>query len=211
MLRIRIDDLKLFRRCLIGVILAAGGCVILRTINFAVLRSQLPGEIKSHEAALSVEREVGYKPGQPIIVEFLDFQCSPCRQLWPSAKDFRRIHPEIRWVLVNYPLPVHPDAFAAAVCFSIARRFGQGEAMAEHLMSDKVSLSTSSLNTDLARMGLKRLVGLPQAATFESQVLREVRLAKAIGVRGTPSLFVLSKTGVLTEIHSLDAAELFLK
>jgi len=194
-----------------GVIVGVIICLALRMINFALYRAQQPGVTKSPEEALAVEKQIGYKSGQSTIVEFLDFECGPCRTFWPNVRDFQKMHPGVRWVIVNCPLPVHPNAFSAAVCFDIARKYGHGEAMADLLMSGNITLSTKSLNCNLARFGLIQPIGSPRASLFGAEVQKEMRLARDLGVRGTPALFVLSKNGILTEVESLGAAELFLE
>jgi protein-disulfide isomerase len=60
--------------------------------------------------------------GKTTIVEFMDFQCPPCRAAWPHLKSILKSHPLVGDRAVMFPLRMHPLAFDAAVASVEARQ-----------------------------------------------------------------------------------------
>jgi uncharacterized membrane protein len=73
--------------------------------------------------------------GAVTLVEVTDFDCQYCRQAEPVVAAFRRAHPEVRFVRVVAPMPLHPQARPAGRAFLAARAQDREEEMAALLMA----------------------------------------------------------------------------
>lgn len=71
--------------------------------------------------------------GRITMVQVTDFDCPACQQAHPIVRDWRRRHPDVRFVLLVAPIPGHMEAWPAAVAYAAAVRQGKGEEMADAL------------------------------------------------------------------------------
>lgn len=138
------------------------------------------------------------------IVVFEDYQCPFSQQLSAELasviRELQMGQPDrVRLFHKSFPLSsncnayaesdIHPAACEAAVAAKIAARLGRGEAMDEWLSHNKNNLSRDTIR-DAVRT-------VAQIADFDAEYnegLREVRgdvsLGHALGVAGTPTVFV---------------------
>jgi hypothetical protein len=71
--------------------------------------------------------------GKVTMVQVTDFDCPACQRTHPIVGDWRRRHPDVRFVLLVAPIPGHMEAWPAAVAYAAAVRQGKGEEMADAL------------------------------------------------------------------------------
>jgi protein-disulfide isomerase len=71
--------------------------------------------------------------GKITMVQVTDFDCPSCQRAHPIVVDWRRQHPDVRFVLLVAPIPGHHDAWPAAEAYAAAVRQGKGEEMADAL------------------------------------------------------------------------------
>ena len=144
------------------------------------------------------------------LIEFMDFQCPPCRATWTTVKAFLAKHSSMKYKAMNFPLAIHPNAFNAAVTWQVGKEFGQSDRVFEDLFSGKTDLTTVSLNTYLESKGIQIKLGTRASRKSEEQVRNQMSLAAQLTVNATPTFFLLRKGGGLVEIHSLEAVEKYL-
>ena len=133
--------------------------------------------------------------GAPVtIVEFGDFQCPFCGNLFPTMERVREIYPdEVRIVFRHYPLRnLHPRAqqsAEAAICAQDQGRFWEYH---DSLFGNQQALEVPDLKQRAADLGL-------DTATFNACldsgrkydfVQVDVDAGSAAGVTGTPTLFI---------------------
>ncbi len=145
----------------------------------------------------------GNPEAKVVVAEFADFQCPYCRlvafELKPIAQ---RYYDHVQFVFKHYPLgldcnefvskDMHPEACEAAVAVQCARRKGEGWLYHDHTFDNASALGTRKL------LGLAEEVGLDRdwfAECLEKEsVWNEVRTqvdqGAAIGVSGTPTVFI---------------------
>jgi len=111
--------------------------------------------------------------GAVTLVEFMDFECPPCRGAWPRVKQILKSHPKTRYIAVNYPLSIHPCAFDAAVAYEEAKSHGRGQDAFDDLLSGRTELDQSALNTYLIHINIKAVVGKPESAPLRAKVERD--------------------------------------
>jgi protein-disulfide isomerase len=148
---------------------------------------------------------------KPTIIEFMDFQCPPCRASVSTIDGIRKRHANVDFVAVNFPLRIHPLAENAAVAAEVARSAGYYDRAFHDLYSGRVKLDTDGLNKYLTINGCKPVIGTTGDLVFRDKVRRQVSLANTLNVHATPTFFILGTDGRLTEYHSFDLLEKNLK
>lgn len=144
----------------------------------------------------------GNADGDVTIVEFLDYQCGHCKQMSPVLSELLKADPKVQVVIRG--LPIFGDASKTATKAVIAStkqgndkfvKFNEAllsstEALNEKsifAMAKKVGLDTTKLKKDMA------------AKSVEDQVNENFRLAREIGLMGTPAFILGNKNLSKTE------------
>ncbi len=144
----------------------------------------------------------GNANGDITIVEFLDYQCGHCKQMSPVLAELLKADPKVQVVIRG--LPIFGDASKTATKAVIAAtkqgnekfvKFNEAllsttEPLNEKnifAMAKKVGLDTAKLKKDMA------------AKSVEDQVNENFRLAREIGLMGTPAFILGNKNLSKTE------------
>jgi protein-disulfide isomerase len=130
------------------------------------------------------------------IVEFLDFECPFCRVF--EKETFSRIQRDfvepgrVRYLWAQYPIEtIHQSAFRAAEAALCAHDQGRFLQMRTRLFANTSRLGGTDLMNHAGVIGLdvgrfKTCISVGKAETIR----RDVELAKASGVRATPTFLV---------------------
>lgn len=144
--------------------------------------------------------ELGKSPSRgpaaaPItIAVFSDFQCPFCKRIEPTLQALEKEFPgQLRVVWKNFPLAAHGSAArdAARAALAAAEQ-GQFWAMHDKLFENQPALDRQSLERYAAELGLQ----LPafrtalDSADTEAAIAADLKQGEALGVHGTPALFV---------------------
>ncbi len=128
------------------------------------------------------------------VVVFSDLECPHCREAAPALDHLVRSHPDsVRLVFRHLPLPFHEHAQLAAEATEEARAQGGDEAFWRY--HDRVvtgRLAPSDLLRYAEELGLdgERFALALRGRVHRDRVERDLALADALGVDGTPTLFV---------------------
>ena len=131
----------------------------------------------------------------PLVVAFGDFQCEACLSFAATLEQARAAGPSFKLAWKDLPLPSHPQAFSAAVAARCAQRQGAFWRFHDALYASQASLGDGSYGQIAAGLGLDGeqfqtcLVDPSAAALVQSDVAE----AAALGVDGTPYLFIGSR------------------
>jgi uncharacterized membrane protein/predicted DsbA family dithiol-disulfide isomerase len=136
-------------------------------------------------------------PGVATIVDFVDFECPFCRRLAPvldkAISAAREDGVVVRVVRKMTPLHMHPHALDAALAYCCADAQGKGDAMAAALFAAPADQLTPAGCEDLAvKVGCDRdryRATLADPKTRQ-RIVQESDDAKAVGVRGLPTVFI---------------------
>lgn len=135
---------------------------------------------------------------QVTLVEFSDLQCPHCKEAQPTVEKLLSQEPNVRFISENFPLPSHNWAFKAA---SFADCVGRENAAAYWKFVDSVydqqqNITESNADDKLTELataaganGKAAATCAPEPATRQ-RVEQSVALGKAVGVTGTPTLFI---------------------
>ncbi len=136
------------------------------------------------------------------IVLFSDFQCPFCARLEPTLARILEEHPaDVRIVWRDTPLPFHVHAHPAAEAAreAYAQRGDAGFwAMHDLLFENQRELGRSALDAYAAAIGLDvpRFGRALDEGTHRAAVDRDLEAGRAIGVSGTPAMFINGRSMV---------------
>jgi len=158
----------------------------------------------------------GSPTAQVTVEEFADYQCGSCATAHPVLNEIKSMYgSRIKFVFRNFPLlSIHDKAYDAAVIAEAAGLQGKFWDMQNQLFinqstwisspnykqlwndyAQKIGLDTARLATDVAGLAAK------------SRVDADLQRAKAIGVTGTPTIYVNGQSvGATIRVDVLKAA-----
>jgi len=127
----------------------------------------------------------------PEIIEFIDYQCPFCISSRRQVQGFVRANPDVAVAIRHFPLPMHPQARPAAeiaICSERVNRFQEVHDLllgsdGWHLDPDWETTLLEIMNADDVRAILE-CTGSPEV---EERIEGDINLAKAFGVRATPT------------------------
>ncbi|WP_428261865.1 DsbA family protein [Haliangium sp.] len=127
------------------------------------------------------------------VVVFSDFECPYCARLHPTLQELRAVYGDrVRVVLRHLPLSFHPRAQLAAEAAVAAAAQGRLWAFYDRVFAEPEALSRADLERHARAAGLdmdRFRAALDDRRYFE-QVAADAAAGKALGVRGTPTMFV---------------------
>ncbi len=132
------------------------------------------------------------------LVEYGDYQCSYCGDLYPVLKEVQKqMGPKtgvpLRFVFRNFPITsIHPQAFIAAEAAEAAAGQGKFWQMHDKLYENQFDLSAESIVIYAEQVGLDmdRFVREVNDQTYTKRIKHDFQSGVMSGVNGTPSLFL---------------------
>ncbi len=138
----------------------------------------------------------GSENAKVILVEFTDFQCPSCRQIYPYVNEIAAQYPnEVLIAYRHFPLPQHPDARQAAIAAQAAGQFGKFWEYGEILFNNQEELDRESLVKYAEDLGIDRVQFEQKIddSVIQKQVSDDIALGTRINVSGTPT-FILNNS-----------------
>jgi len=152
-----------------------------------------PSPDKRYDVALTGP-SIGPQRAPVVVVEFVDVQCPYCRRAWTDElqKLTKTKGDEVRFVIRQLPLPIHPGAKGAAIAGLAAARQGKFWEFHDRLMQRTDELGRSVFVAMARELGLDeaRFIVDFEDPALAQQVDDDVAAANALGVGGTPGFFV---------------------
>jgi protein-disulfide isomerase len=176
---------RVFRQIL--VVLAA--VVLGAALPWAVLPGA-PSFVAAQGALLPARGE----PSAPmVILLFSDFQCDNCAKAEATLKEVRDAFPkDVQVIFKHSPLPIHPDAPLAHELAVEAARQGKFWEMHDLLFENQAKLKRADLDGYAQKLGLdmQAVKKALDGRTHRPLVERDLAEARALGVTGTPTLYL---------------------
>lgn len=141
------------------------------------------------------------------LVEFLDYECGPCRAVDPLVEELKKeFGDRITFVSRNYPLPFHRNSTTAALAVEAAAQQGKYRQMHAKVFDSQAQWAESQDSQAPLFRDFARGLGLDLAAydaavagpRTAEQIQQDVTDGKALGVSGTPTFFLDGKKLTLT-------------
>ncbi|HST43369.1 MAG TPA: thioredoxin domain-containing protein [Conexibacter sp.] len=158
---------------------------------------------------LSVARD-----GRVTLVEFLDFECESCGALYPLMEELREQYDgRVTFAIRYFPLPGHANAGTSALAVEAAARQGALEPMYRTMFETQAQWgeqqeSKAPLFREFAsRLGLdmRRFDRDVAAEATAARVLRDQQDGTALGIQGTPALYLNGRELTLESAEQLRA------
>jgi protein-disulfide isomerase len=173
---------------------------ILRDAVEALQLSEKQQDEESAHAALAANRAALIDPADPVggnaagdvtIVEFFDTRCPYCKRLEAPMAELLRHDGKIRLIYKDLPV-LGPASVLGAKALLAAQRQGSYEKLRDALMHTDVPTTKDSLRVEAERAGLDwaRMSQDMDAPETEARIQKNLRLASALGIQGTPAMVI---------------------
>lgn len=138
-------------------------------------------------------------------VEFMDYQCPPCRRVEKKIPDIlRQYDGRLRLTIRNCPLEMHSLAIPAAVAAEAAREQGKFWSMHDALMMhDSLQLQDLAAIARTSKLDLKRFARLRDSLAKQA-VAADMAQAKSLNISATPTFLLCSERGQVIRLGTLD-------
>ena len=127
------------------------------------------------------------------VVEFTDFQCPACAAMHPILEEVLKSYGnKVRFVVRDFPLPIHANARKAAEAANAAHQQGKFFEYAGLLFQRQDALDSASLKKYATELGLDRVRfdAALDKGTYADEVQRDLIDGETYGVDSTPTIFV---------------------
>ncbi|HEU4415309.1 MAG TPA: thioredoxin domain-containing protein [Candidatus Angelobacter sp.] len=148
------------------------------------------------------------------VVMFEDLECPDCARAYPVVWDAAKAH-NVPVVLHDFPLPMHPWSFDAAV---FARFFDTksekiGDDFRGYIFTNQNEITKQNLREYVQKFADTNKVPLPFApdsdGALKAKVIADRELGTKIGLQHTPTIFVVGNGGAATPaVEVTDRAQL---
>ena len=139
-------------------------------------------------------------PNAPVVIEeFADFQCPTCARVHPVVKEVTANYgTRIKYIFRNFPLPIHNNAYEAALSAEAAGLQGKFWQMQDQIFKGQPTWSSKQPNARETFKEYATKIGL-DVAKFEADVTglnakarvdQDMRRANALAVNGTPAFYI---------------------
>ena len=137
------------------------------------------------------------------LVVFSDFQCPYCSKEFPVVEQLMKKYPnDLNVVYKHFPLRSHKFAVPAAIAALAAEKQGKYLELSREMYKNFRSLNETTLEEYAKRVGLdmEKFEQDRKDKAFEKQIQADRMLARQVGVRGVPSLYI---NGIAVKDRSL--------
>lgn len=144
------------------------------------------------------------EPGSPIwIVEYMDYQCPPCRRAHQVLEDyFKNNRSKVYFQVRFYPMPAHRHALRATLYAECAAREGKFWKFHDRLLTKQNEWSPAAEGraepffrgyAEALGLDSRRFVLCLEDPGANRAIFEDRKAAQALGVRSTPTFFVNGK------------------
>ena len=124
-------------------------------------------------------------------MEFFDYNCPYCRRVAPTVTELEQADPDLRLVYKEFPILGPGSQFAARAALA-SRRQGKYVAF-HHALMQATEQVTEETVMEVARavgLDLEQLRADMQEPAIQQAIARNLQLADALGITGTPSFII---------------------
>jgi protein-disulfide isomerase len=135
---------------------------------------------------------VGGNPdGEVTLVEFFDYNCPYCRRVAPTVTELEEADPDLRLIYKEFPILGPGSQFAARAALA-SRRQGKYVAFHNALMQATEQVAEATVMKVARDVGLdtEQLRADMQDPAIQEAIARNLQLADALGITGTPSFII---------------------
>ncbi|MFD2773067.1 DsbA family protein, partial [Leucobacter albus] len=135
----------------------------------------------------------------PTIVEFLDFECEACREIYPVMEQMREKYAgKVNFVVRYFPIPGHQNSMTSALAVEAAAQQGKFTEMYKLMFDTQLEWGEKQESEAPRFRGYAEQLGLDMAAfdaavadpATRERVEFDFAAGQALEVSGTPSFFL---------------------
>lgn len=175
----------------IFVVAMSGGVLGAAALRYAVPAKTVTA--KPQQLNITTAELIGsdYDKNKPVLVEFMDYECPPCKILSKEKLPKLVKDKNVTLVTKNYPLFFHKHALKAAILAEFSKKQGKyGSVHGILLGSD--ALSDGLIESTAKDIGFSKKENESERREAEKRVLADKKLAEKLKLPGTP-FFILCK------------------
>jgi protein-disulfide isomerase len=133
----------------------------------------------------------GNPAGDVTLVEFFDYNCPYCRRVAPTVTELEEADPDLRLVYKEFPILGPGSQFAARAALA-SRRQGKYVPFHNALMQATDQVTEATVMETAREVGLdtEQLRADMQDPAIQEAIGRNLQLASALGITGTPSFII---------------------
>lgn len=188
------SDAKFVISILVATVLVIGGGAFFASRTSSDAEGRIIPDSLQNRLVQDDSPFVGPKDAKVTFVEFGDFQCPSCGNIHPLLKELKEKYKDqsVRFVFRNYPLPQHENAFLSAEAAVAASNQDKFWPYHDLLFENQTNLKEADLMSYAEKAGLdmNKFKEALDTHANEDLVKRDMSDGSALGVRGTPTLFI---------------------
>lgn len=137
---------------------------------------------------------IGNPDGDVTLVEFFDYRCGYCKRMTPEVNALIEEDPKVRIVMKEFPI-LGPESMIASRAALAAKMQGLYAEVHDALMSHTGQLDTEAIYAiaESAGADMERLRADMQHPEVDATLRRNMELADALNIRGTPAFITRSE------------------
>jgi thiol-disulfide isomerase/thioredoxin len=151
---------------------------------------------------------IGPADARVTLVVFSDFQCPYSSKEFPVIEQLLKKYPtDLNVVFKHFPLRSHKFAPQASIAALAAEKQGKYLELSRAMYKNYRSLNEATLKKHAEKVGLdmEKFEQDRKNKAFKQQLQRDRQLARKIGVRGVPSLYINGKIVKNRSLQGMDA------
>jgi protein-disulfide isomerase len=165
--------------------------------------------IAAHHDAIYDQSDAAVGSDKPdvTIVEFFDPRCPYCRGLESAMAAWLRQDPNIRLVYKDLPILGAPSVLGSRALLA-AQRQGGYVALRAAIMEDPPNFTDASIRADAEKLGLdwSKMQRDMDDPAIQQRIDNNVRLAKLLGIEGTPAFVIGDRLVVGSDVTEIQHA-----
>lgn len=174
--------------------------VIEQSLRILQAKRQTEERQRTRKVIATKQTELLNDPGSPAsgnldgdvtVVEFFDYRCGYCKRVAGTVTQLQQDDPNIRVVYKDYPILGEASELASRAALA-SKVQDKHLAFHEALLASKQELTQDSIFSIASEVGLdtERLNTDMQAPTIQAIIERNRKLARELGINGTPGFIV---------------------
>ncbi len=174
--------------------------IIAEAIEALREKQRLAAEAEASKALVERSAEIFHDKDAPVagnvegdvtIVEFFDYRCPYCKTVTEAVFETVKADPKVKVVFKEFPI-LGPESVFAAKAALASREQGKYEVFHRALMKMRGAVNEMTIMKTAAEAGLdvEKLKKDMDAPTVDAMIKRNIDLARALGIGGTPAFVI---------------------
>ena len=188
------SDAKFVISILVATVLVIGGGAYITSKKSSSTAEKIVPDSLAERLVREDSPVTGPADAKVTVVEFGDFQCPACGSVHPLLKEVKEKYKDssVRFVFRHFPLSQHEHAFLASEASIEAASQGKFWEYHDTLFENQINLTQADLENYAKQLSLDEntFKEALSSSKHEDAVQRDITDGNALGVSGTPTIFI---------------------